>query len=184
MNVKRFVRKNWIVILLIVIVGVITYNYMYEEGFQNSTIRVGGSCIGTTSQPGTCPSGSTKNTSAGNCERTVYYCSDSGTFQLNGRTCENRTNRSITRPALSRIERKDYICPTGTIKKGNLTCFRTGTYICPSGSVRINNGKCIICPPNTTYETGSIAACVGFKNGNPADKIKINGQVIDPTCSV
>ena len=180
---KRFLRKNTVLILVILVIGVVAYNYTYTEGFQ-SNITVGASCTGT-SQLGTCPSGFTRNTSAGKCERSVPYCSDSGNFilQSNGTTCVNRNNRSITRPALSRIEQRDYTCPTGMVKRPNLTCLRTGSYICPSGSVRSNSSSypgCIICPRNTSY-TGSLDFC--NRAGAP-DEQKVKGQIINPVCSV
>lgn len=177
---KRFLRKNAVLILVVLVIGVVAYNYTYTEGFQ-SNITVGASCNGT-SQLGTCLSGFTRNTSAGKCERSVPYCSDSGNFilQSNGTTCVNRNNRSITRPALSRIEQRDYTCPTGMVKRPNLTCLRTGSYICPSGSVRASAGRCIKCPRNTIY-TGNFEYC---NRGGAPDEQKVTGQIINPVCSI
>ena len=178
---KRFLRKNTVLILVILVIGVVAYNYTYTEGFQ-SNITVGASCNGT-SQLGTCLSGFTRNTSAGKCERSVPYCSDSGNFilQSNGTTCVNRNNRSITRPALSRIEQRDYTCPTGMVKRPNLTCVRTGTYRCPSNSIQNIDGKCIRCPTNSFYITGSRDHCAAR---DASDKTKIIGTTLNPVCSI
>jgi hypothetical protein len=183
MNIKRFVRKNWLPILLIVIVGIVIYNYMYEEGFQSSTMRIGGICPGPSSMAtlsGRCPSGFEGNTTTGMCEKTVYECQNRNKHFLNrDNRCQEIINSANTVDPISRIEERNYTCPTGMVSAGNMRCVRTGRYRCPSG-FRENGSSatnCIKCPTGSTYESKNTCS----KN---TDRSKVRGEIRDPSCVV
>jgi len=183
MNVKRFIRKNWLPILLLVIVGFVIYNYMYEEGFQSSTMRIGGTCPGPLSMAtlsGRCPSGFEGNTTTGMCEKTVYECQNKSKHFLNrDNRCQEFINSANTVDAISRIEQRNYTCPTGMVSAGNMRCVRTGTYQCPSGFRQNGNDttKCIKCPTGSTYESKNTCS-------RNSDRSKVTGEIRDPSCVV
>ena len=183
---KRFLRKNAVLILVILVIGVVAYNYTYTEGFQ-STARVGGTCPGPLSMAtlsGICSSGFKGNTTTGKCEKTNFYCSEPSKYILNGKRCVLNTDNTIVIDALFNVEQRNYTCPTGMVSAGNMRCVRTGTYRCPSGSVPSDlssYGKCIKCSPGTTYMRFTRDFCT---RRSDKDKSKIIGTTLDPVCSI
>lgn len=180
MNMKRFLRKNAVLILVVLVIGIVAYNYTYTEAFQ-STARVGGTCPGPLSMAtlsGICPSGFTPNLTTGMCEKTKYFCNDPSKYTLTGRTCVNKTSSNIITDALFTVEQRNYTCPTGMVPAGNMRCVRTGTYRCPSGfTIMSGNNKCIKCPSGSRYLNGT--TCTRYSN-----REKISGELKDLDCVV
>jgi hypothetical protein len=132
---------------------------------------------------GICSSGFRGNTTTWKCEKTHYYCSDPSKYTLSNNKCVNNTSSNIITDALSRIEERNYTCPTGMVSAGNMRCVRTGIYRCPSGSVAsdvTSFGKCVKCPSGTSYLKYSRDFCTRISDTDT----KIIGQTIDPSCVV
>ena len=90
MNVKRFVRRNWVAILVVTIIAVVTYNYMYREGFQGTgagtatgappsvAAPVPGGAAGGAVRYQNCPSNYPTANTGGTCMTTATYTVSQG----------------------------------------------------------------------------------------------------------
>lgn len=181
MNFKRFIRKNWIPILLVLIAILVVYYGSNLEAFQTETIpQIGDKCISNTDRiDGRCTSGFKINKDTLTCDRIftvkqmyqpnatkdTYTCSD-GYDKIGDFKCQKKI--------------KDYICSSGYEAIGNMLCAKVGTIKCPKNFYHTSSllrGICMKCPSGSYINTPNLC-----KIKDSGESIK--GEKAQGICSV
>jgi len=203
MNIKRFVRKNYMLIIVLVLIFSSYYYISNYEPFQ-ATINLG-TCVSSNTSRftlGTCPSGYMRdpNHTLNKCSKNIHYCgsgtssniqaSYNMTTDANGnKQCQHKTTRAISQVKVD-VQTIDYTCPAGSSRISDFRCAPTGNLICPPPSQAaryrttspvIDETYCLICPPSGTVPRNtSRNACIArFDSGK-----NVWGTRADAVCSV
>jgi hypothetical protein len=176
MNFKRLIRKNWIPILIVLIVLIILYYGNNLEAFQIAPIpKIGDKCISKTDKiDGKCPRPYSMNKTTMNCEY-IYTVSSAG--RPNGDyTCFE--DERIGDFKCKRIN-NNYTCQSGYEKIGNMLCAKVGTIKCPKNfNPRYTyNTDCMKCPKGTYKNTPILCKLKDSSN-------MVKAELAQGTCSV
>lgn len=210
MNIKRFIRKNYMLILVLVLIVSSYYYICNYEPFQ--AINLGTCVTADTSKitVGTCPSGYIRdpNRILDKCLRNIDYCGPTLppnsslvglqdryniTTDANGnKKCEHKTTRAISAVKVM-VYQSNYTCPAGLSRISGFRCAPIGNLTCPSPSRPVHlrgtasNGTvhdekyCLTCPPTGTVPSQyNRDRCI-----SRADKGKlVTGTRVAAVCSV
>jgi len=186
MKVFKFIRKNYILLLILLIIAILLIKYNVD-GFDLQSIIIGNSCIlPDVTIFGTCTPqytyGVTNIWDGSKCITTRQTCKTGYIYTGNNQCLSISYPRKIEKSVPLVTYPAEYNCPSGYRKLGDFICAITpvGTYKCPTGYPNKSSSMCY-----RSCGAGYIWNTSNCKNKRPTDGAPpyTTPESTEPICS-